>query len=130
MVHRRHARFGVCPTRHCASPDFHARVSPPSLVSAKQPLVLARTFARRLGRESNVIGLWRQALLGAMAGAALALAGCGGGGGDDGGMGPTMQPTEVVNPLPLPGPNAVACSNVSQNFGRVTAGVDVTDYWE
>ena len=74
--------------------------------------------------------LWRYALLVATASAALALAGCGGGGDDDGGMGPTTLPTMVVNPLPLPGPNAVACSNVGQSFDRVAPGVDVTAYWE
>jgi hypothetical protein len=32
--------------------------------------------------------------------------------------------------LPLPGPYAVACSNVAQDFRRVGAGEDVTSYWE
>jgi predicted dienelactone hydrolase len=32
--------------------------------------------------------------------------------------------------LPLPGPYAVACSNVVQDFGRVDVGGDVTSYWE
>ena len=39
-------------------------------------------------------------------------------------------PTAVVQPLPLPGPHAVACSNVLQDFSRVGAGVDVKSYWE
>ncbi len=38
--------------------------------------------------------------------------------------------TDVVQPLPLPGPYAVACSNVVQDFTRVGAGEDVTSYWE
>jgi predicted dienelactone hydrolase len=38
--------------------------------------------------------------------------------------------TAVVQPLPLPGPYAVACSNIVQDFSRVGAGEDVTDYWE
>ena len=39
-------------------------------------------------------------------------------------------PTAVVQPLPLPGNYAVACSNVLQDFSRVGAGVDVQSYWE
>lgn len=39
-------------------------------------------------------------------------------------------PTSVVQPLPLPGPYAVACSNIVQDFTRMAAGEDVTDYWE
>ena len=39
-------------------------------------------------------------------------------------------PTTVVQPLPLPGPYAVACSNVVQDFSRVGADEDVKDYWE
>jgi predicted dienelactone hydrolase len=39
-------------------------------------------------------------------------------------------PTAVVQPLPLPGPHAVACSNILQDFSRVGVGVDVTSYWE
>ncbi len=38
--------------------------------------------------------------------------------------------TAVVQPLPLPGPYAVGCSNIAQDFGRVGAGEDVVDYWE
>jgi predicted dienelactone hydrolase len=38
--------------------------------------------------------------------------------------------TAVVQPLPLPGPYTVACSNIAQDFTRVGAGEDVTDYWE
>ena len=39
-------------------------------------------------------------------------------------------PTAVVPPLPLPGPYAVACSNVVQDFSRLGAGEDVQAYWE
>ena len=35
-----------------------------------------------------------------------------------------------VPPLPLPGPYAVACSNVAQDFGRLAPGEDVELYWE
>lgn len=38
--------------------------------------------------------------------------------------------TEVVQPLPLPGPYEVACSNVTQDFTRLEADEDVTNYWE
>ena len=53
---------------------------------------------------------------------------CGRGGGDDSGS--SNPPTAVVQPLPLPGPYAVACSNIIQDFTRVGAGEDVTNYWE
>ena len=60
---------------------------------------------------------------------ALVLAGCGGGGGYD--IPPdTVIPTTIVPPLPLPGPNTVACSNVAQDFSRLAPGEDVKDYWE
>ena len=36
----------------------------------------------------------------------------------------------TVPPLPLPGPHAVACSNVAQDFGRLAPGEDVELYWE
>ncbi len=36
----------------------------------------------------------------------------------------------AVPPLPLPGPYAVACSNVAQDFGRLAPGEDVELYWE
>ena len=61
---------------------------------------------------------------------------CGGGGGGDGGGGGgsnppgVSAPTAVVQPLPLPGPYAVACSNIVQVFSRVLPGEDVTSYWE
>jgi predicted dienelactone hydrolase len=73
-------------------------------------------------------GYLRGGLLAALSGIALALAGCGGGGG--GNPPGASAPTVVVPPLPLPGPFAVACSNVVQDFGRVGAGEDATSYWE
>ncbi len=36
----------------------------------------------------------------------------------------------VIPPLPLPGPYAVACSNVAQDFSRMAPGEDVQAYWE
>jgi predicted dienelactone hydrolase len=68
-------------------------------------------------------GFLRGSLLAAFLGIALALAGCGGG---DSGSNP---PTAVVQPLPLPGPYAVACSNIVQDFTRLAPGEDVTSYW-
>lgn len=50
---------------------------------------------------------------------------CGGGGG-----GNSHDPTTVVQPLALPGPYTVACSNVAQDFSRVAPGDDATKYWE
>ncbi len=74
-------------------------------------------------------GFLRGTLLAALSGIALALAGCGGGGGDSNPPG-ASAPTVVVQPLPLPGPYTVACSNVVQDFSRVGAGEDATSYWE
>ncbi|MGE5190546.1 MAG: alpha/beta hydrolase family protein [Gemmatimonadota bacterium] len=59
----------------------------------------------------------------------IVLAGCGGGGGDINPPGATA-PTVVVQPLPLPGPYAVGCSNVSQDFSRVGSGEDAQSYWD
>ncbi len=59
----------------------------------------------------------------------IALAGCGGGGGSSNPPG-ASAPTAVVQPWPLPGHYAVACSNVVQDFSRVGAGEDVKSYWE
>src|SRR6516165_12569521 len=36
----------------------------------------------------------------------------------------------VLQPLPLPGPYPVGCSNVAQDFSRVAPGEDVQAYWE
>jgi len=71
-------------------------------------------------------GFLRGLLLAALLGIALTLPGCGGGGGSSSSSSP---PTAVVQPLPLPGPYAVACSNIAQDFTRVDAGEDVTSYW-
>jgi predicted dienelactone hydrolase len=54
---------------------------------------------------------------------ALVLAGCGGGDGDG-------SAAAIVPPLALPGPHAVACSNVAQDFARVAPGGEAQDYWE
>jgi predicted dienelactone hydrolase len=72
-------------------------------------------------------GLLRGTLLAALSGIALALAGCDGGGGNPPGA---SAPTVVVDPLPLPGPYEVACSNVDQDFSRLDSGEDVQSYWE
>jgi predicted dienelactone hydrolase len=73
-------------------------------------------------------GFLRGTLLAALPGIALALAGCdGGGGGNPPGA---SAPTVVVDPLPLPGPYKVACSNVDQDFSRLADGEDVQGYWE
>ena len=70
------------------------------------------------------------------------VASCGGGGsgggsaGDSGnGDGSNNPPsaeasTAVVQPLPLPGPYEVACSNIVQDFTRLGAGENVKRYWE
>ena len=73
-------------------------------------------------------GFLRGTLLAVLSGIALALAGCGGGGSSN--PSGASAPTAVVQPLPLPGPYEVACSNVVQDFNRVGDGEDVTSYWE
>jgi len=75
-------------------------------------------------------GFLQGTLLAALSGIALTLAGCGGGGSSN--PPGASAPTAVVQPLPLPGPYAVACSNVVQNFNLVDvgAGEDVESYWE
>ena len=76
-------------------------------------------------------GFLRGSLLAVLLVIALAFAGCSGGGGGGSSNPPDASaPTVVVQPLPLPGPYAVACSNVAQDFSRVAAGEDVTSYWE
>ena len=72
-------------------------------------------------------GFLRGTFLAALSGIALALVGCGGGGDISPGA---SAPTAVAPPLPLPGPYAVACSNVVQDFSRLGAGEDVQGYWE
>jgi predicted dienelactone hydrolase len=57
----------------------------------------------------------------------LAVAGCGGGGADSS---MSTPPSVVVPPLPLPGPYAVGCSNITQDFTRVAPGETATNYWE
>ncbi|MFA6147031.1 MAG: hypothetical protein WC899_02350 [bacterium] len=74
-------------------------------------------------------GFLRGSLLAFLSGIAVALAGCGGGGGGSNPPGDSA-PTVVVQPLPLPGPHAVAFSNVVQDFNRVGAGENATSYWE
>jgi len=74
-------------------------------------------------------GFLRGTLLAALSGIALVLAGCGGGGSSSNPPG-ASAPTVVVQPLPLPGPYAVACSNIGQDFSRVGTGEDATSYWE
>lgn len=64
----------------------------------------------------------------ALSGFAIAVAGCGGGGSSN--PSGALPPTAIVQPLPLPGPFAVACSNVVQDFSRLGAGEDVSSYWE
>jgi predicted dienelactone hydrolase len=65
------------------------------------------------------------ALVGLLA-LAWALAGCGGeSDGDE-----IAEAPVVVAPLALPGPYAVACSNVAQDFARVPAGESAQDFWE
>ena len=71
-------------------------------------------------------GFFRGTLLAALSG--IAFIGCGGSGSSN--PPGASAPTAIVQPLPLPGPYAVACSNVVQDFSRVGAGEDATSYWE
>lgn len=68
----------------------------------------------------------RGTLLAALAGLTLAFAACGGGGGGSA----SPAPTTIVQPLALPGPYSVGCSNVAQDFSRVSPGEEAKDYWE
>ena len=52
---------------------------------------------------------------------------CGGGGGSSPA---SPAPTTIVQPLALPGPYTVACSNVAQDFSRVAPGEEAHGYWE
>jgi predicted dienelactone hydrolase len=55
---------------------------------------------------------------------ALALAGCGGESDGDG------SAATIVPPLALPGPYAIACSNIAQDFARVAPGGEQAEaYW-
>jgi predicted dienelactone hydrolase len=58
------------------------------------------------------------------------VASCGGGGSGSSNTPNAEAPTVVVQPLSLPGPYAVACSNIVQDFNRVVAGEDAKSYWE
>lgn len=78
-------------------------------------------------------GLSRRLFLVVLLGIAIMFAGCSGGGGggnDDINPPDATAPTDVVQPWSLPGPYAVACTNVAQDFNRVAADEDVTSYWE
>ena len=55
------------------------------------------------------------------------LAGCGG---DDDAFVDADGDAASVPPLPLPGPQAVGCSNVAQDFSRVGSASEVEAYWE
>lgn len=68
----------------------------------------------------------RQVLATALSGIVIVLAGCGSGGSTSPA---TPLPTEAVSPLPIPGPYAVACSNIEQDFSQVASGDNVEDYW-
>ena len=72
-------------------------------------------------------GFMRGLLLAALLAIALALAGCGGG--EDSDSSGVLAPTAVVQPLPMPGPYTVACSNIKQNFGSLSVS-EVERYWE
>jgi len=52
------------------------------------------------------------------------------GGGDGGNSSTSPAPTTIVQPLALPGPYTVACSNVAQDFSRVPPDEKAKDYWE
>jgi dienelactone hydrolase len=74
-------------------------------------------------------GLLRLFLWGGLLGIGFALTGCDGSG-HDSNPSNTGVPAEVVQPLPLPGPYAVGCTNVTQDFSRLSETDDVKDYWE
>ncbi len=70
----------------------------------------------------------RGVLLVVLSGFVLMSVGCGGG--DGGTASDQPLPSTVVSPLALPGPYAVACSNIAQDFSRVAPGEDAKGYWE
>lgn len=71
-------------------------------------------------------------LLSVFLGIALAFVGCSGGGGSDDSSNATdtPAPTDVVQPLELPGPYAVACTNVAQDFSQISDEEEAKDFWE
>jgi predicted dienelactone hydrolase len=73
-------------------------------------------------------GFLRGALWVALSVAVIAFNGCGGAGGSN--PAGSQAPTVVVQPLSLPGPYPVGCSNIGQDFGRVGVGGDAAGYWE
>lgn len=65
----------------------------------------------------------------------LSSMGCssGGGGGSSDNSNDTNDTSELtddVQPLPLPGPYEVACSNISQDFSQLAPDDDAKNYWE
>jgi hypothetical protein len=72
----------------------------------------------------------RLLLLSVLLGIALAFAGCSGGSDDSSNSTDTPAPTEVVQPLPLPGTYAVACTNVAQDFSQVSDEEEAKSFWE
>ncbi|MBA3028851.1 MAG: hypothetical protein FP814_09080 [Desulfobacterium sp.] len=74
-------------------------------------------------------GFLRILLLGILLGIVLTSSGCGGGG-DSINPPDALAPTDVVQPLAFPGPYAVACTNIAQDFSQIPADGDVNDYWE
>lgn len=82
------------------------------------------------GRKNKSVLL--KLLLVVLLGIALTSVGCsgGGGGGSDSNNSDTSDLTDVVQPLPLPGPYEVACSNISQDFSQLASDEDVKNYWE
>ena len=70
----------------------------------------------------------RGAAMAALLALAVVLVGCGGGDDDAELAAPSGS---AVQPLALPGPYAIACSNVAQDFARAPAGGEAAkDYWE
>lgn len=67
-------------------------------------------------------------LTGILLGIVLTSAGCSGSG-DRSNPPDAPAPTDVVQPLPLSGPFAVACSNMAQDFSQMSAGEEVKNYW-
>lgn len=74
----------------------------------------------------------RGLLLAFLLGIAITFAGCssGGGGSDDINPPDATAPTEIVQPLALPGTYAVACTNIAQNFSGITSEEQAKSYWE